>query len=225
MGVEDTRYFPHYDLIDGRWEGFGADLLRKFAEDTGLSLEIKPMPVERLFRSFVLNEIDFKYPSSPEWKKTAKTDLGVIYSDRVVDYIDGASVLATNAGNDDVKTLGIVRGFTPVAWQKKIDSGATTLIQTDSFHSLVLLALRGRVDAIYANSDVVQHLAWELLEEHDMQNASLIFDRTLPYDKGAYRLATRHYPKVIDEFNQWMLSNSEFIEQLKNSYFESSENN
>ena len=218
VGVEDTRYYPHYDLVDDRWVGFGAELLAQFAEDSGHILDIKPMPVERLFRSFIQNEIDFKYPSSPEWKKAQKAGLGVVYSDQIVGYIDGASILSANAGNDDIKTLGIVRGFTPVSWQDKIGSGEVTLIQTDSFYSLVLLALRGRVDAIYANSAVVQHLARELIDEFDLENTSLIFAQSLPYDKGAYRLATRHHPKMVEEFNQWMSLNTEFIDDLKNSY-------
>jgi len=91
--------------------------------------------------------------------KEQQTGLSITYSDPVVSYTDGASVLPERAGGEryGIKKLGIIRGFTPVSWAGSVSSGDVELVVADSFDSLILQALRGRVDAIYANTAVVDY--------------------------------------------------------------------
>ncbi len=222
VGVEDTRYYPHYDSVGGRWQGFGARILEMFGEAAGYRLEFRPMPVERLFRSFLLGEVDFKYPSAPAWKTDQKTGLAIVYSDPVVSYTDGTSVLPERAGRriSDIKKLGIIRGFTPISWADLISSGNVELVPTDSFPSLILQVLRGRVDAIYANTAVVEYQVSHL-ESRSGKPDQLVFDTGLPYDQGFYRLATLEHSKVVEQFNLWMSQNASLIDALKIEYFRS----
>ncbi|MBX2880314.1 MAG: transporter substrate-binding domain-containing protein, partial [Granulosicoccus sp.] len=151
------------------------------------------------------------------------SDLTVTYSQPVIDYLDGITLLQHRAGRgiDSIRSIGTVRGFSPVAWTDRIEDGTITLVQSDSFLSLVKLVLRGRVDAIYANVDVVAHL-FSQQPEFVSEKTPLVFDQSLPHDRGSYRLATLDQESIILEFNEWMELNSELIEQLKAEYFGSS---
>jgi len=220
IGVEDTRYYPHFDVEDGQWRGFGAAVLEHFAQSAGYEFIYKPMPVERLFRSFVLGEVDFKYPAVAAWKPELKSGIPIYYSDPVIGYIDGLNLLEHRAGKGSggIRSIGIVRGFSPVAWKDQISQGEIELIQGDSFRGLVRLVLLGRIDALYANVDVVSYL---MSDESDLADNgyAIVFDKSLPHDRGDYRLATRQHIALIDEFNQWMEDNPDQIEKLKIEFF------
>lgn len=219
VGVEDTYYYPHYEVRDEQWQGFGAAVLERFAQSAGYELIYKPMPVERLFRSFVQGEVDFKYPAAQAWKPEDKSGIPIIYSDPVIDYIDGLNLLEHRVGEsiENIRSIGIVRGFTPVSWSDRIAKGEIELVEGDSFVGLIRLVLRGRIDAIYANLDAVSYT----LKEQQLadQMDSLVFDKSLPHDSGDYRLATLRHGEVIDDFNAWMIANAALMQTLKVEYF------
>ena len=156
IGVEDSQYYPHYAVQDGGWVGFGSALLEAFSQAQGYRFEYRPMPVERLFRSFLSGEVDFKYPDHPEWRKELKKNAKVSYSEPVVRYIDGVSVLPENQGQgvDNIRMLGTLRGFTPVSWLPYLKSEQISLFENDSLEGLIKQALLGRIDGVYANVDV-----------------------------------------------------------------------
>ena len=216
IGVEDTHYLPHYSVENGVYTGFARELLDAFFEARGYSFEYRALPVARLFHGFVNNQIDFKYPDNVLWQSEMKQDKNVVYSDPVVAHIDGVSVLPENKGHgaEKMKILGTVRGFTPLPWLRRIDSGELIVLENDSFQGVVEQTIIGRVDGAYANVDVVQYLLKHVLGTP----GALEFDASLPYSRSQYHMSTIKHPAVIAEFNMWMQENSDFISELKKKY-------
>jgi hypothetical protein len=216
VGVEAIAYFPQYGVDDtGAYGGFGRAILDAFATDAGIELVYKPLPVKRLFFTFVDGEVDFKYPDSAEWGRDLKAGVEVTYSDPVVTYYDATMVRPQDKGRtrDDIDTLGTVSGFTPWAWDAAVQAGAVKVHGNPTFKGLVGQAMLGRVDAAYANRSVIQSTLEDMGEP-----GALVFDAGLPYVKGSYKLSTVKHPTVIARFNAWMTGNAAKVERLKQTF-------
>jgi len=111
IGVEDNRYLPHYSFENGEYSGFGREVLDAFFSDAGLDYEYRALPVARLFSDFIDGQVDFKYPDNEIWSSDEKAGLFIRYSDPVVAYVDGLSVVPDKIGTpiDQVKIIGTVR--------------------------------------------------------------------------------------------------------------------
>ena len=216
IGVEQNHYLPHY-AHDGReYSGFAREILDAFFQSQGYVYQYRALPVARLYSSFIAGQVDFKYPDNALWRPELKQHQSIVYSDPVVSYVDGVSVLRQHRGRriDELNTLATVRGFTVMPWSFRIAEGQITLIENDSFRGMVEQALIGRVDGIYANVDVVRHfLATELARPQ-----ALVFDSSMPYNRGYYRLATIRHPQVIHVFNTWLQNNKKYVNDLKKTY-------
>ena len=213
VGVEDSRYLPHYAFEEGRYSGFGRELLDAFFGARGEAPAYRAMPVARLFRSFLQGELDFKYPDNVLWQAELKTAAEIVYSDPIVGYIDGVNVPPEQlgAGIDAIETLGTLRGFTAVGWSEQLAAGRVVLIENDSFRGLVEQGIIGRVDGVYANVDVVRYLL-----ANDLRKPyALLFDADLPHTRSAYHLSTIAHPEVIEAFNAWMKSEAALLSRLK----------
>lgn len=216
VGVEDSRYLPHYAFVEGQYRGFARDLLDAFFASRGGTPEYRAMPVARLFRSFLQGELDFKYPDNALWQAKLKGTAAIVYSDPIVAFIDGVTVLPERVGEgvEAIETLGTLRGFTATGWSQRLEAGQVALIENDSFRGLVEQGLIGRVDGVYANVDVVEHLLANDLKRPD----ALRFDETLPHTRGAYHLSTIAHPELIEAFNAWMKAEAALLLQLKSEH-------
>lgn len=216
VGVENIEYYPQYSYVDGEYTGFGRAVLDAFAKAKGYTFDYRPLPVARLFATFVAGDLDLKYPDNAYWSADMKKSVTVTYSDPVVAYIDGVSVQPARLGQgaDAVKVLGIVRGFTAWDWLDRIKGGTVQVQENNSFGALLDQALLGRVDGVYANVAVVNHL----LEAKLKKPGALVFDPGLPHTKSAYHLSTIRHPKLVAEFNEWMHDNQASIDRMKAEY-------
>lgn len=213
VGVEDLDYLPHYGVKDGNYTGFARAVMDAFAADRGHEVRYRPFPVQRLFKTFLEGEVDFKYPDSPQWKAEDKRGHTVTYSDPVIDYIDGVVVKPENKGLgvDAIKRLGTIRGFTPWIWLDRIAAGTPVLTESTGFEPLLSLTLIGRVDGAYANIAVVRHVMAETLH----RPGALVFDPALPHIRDHYYLSSIRRPDVIAEFNAWLAANSALVKGLQ----------
>lgn len=216
VGVEDSRYLPHYALVDGHYRGFARDLLDAFFDALGATPDYRPMPVARLFRSFMSGEVDLKYPDNALWQAAQKAGRAIDYSDPVVGYTDGVSVPPerVGAGIGAIRVLGTLRGFSPGGWAARLAAGQVKLMENDSFRGLVEQAIIGRVDGAYANVDVVRHLLASELGRPD----ALRFDPALPHVSSAYHLSTIAHPEIIEAFDAWMRDETALVGRLKTDY-------
>ena len=217
LGVEGIKYYPQYSTKDGTYSGYAADVFKLFAQSSSTNLEIKPMSVKRLFRSFFEGDVDFKYPDSSYWGFSEEREKsGVTYSDPVVKYIDGCMILRENVGKGvgSIKTLGTVRGFTPFDYLDRIKSGEVTLSENSSFAGLLRQVLRKRVDCAYINVAVARYQLKTVVKKP----GQLVFDPDLPHTRGAYTLSTIQYPRVIEEFNRFLADKAPQVKALKREY-------
>ncbi|GGB41122.1 hypothetical protein GCM10011316_11340 [Roseibium aquae] len=215
VGVEELTYYPHYSYQNGEYTGFGRTILDAWASDRGHTLTFKAYPVKRLMNALVEGTIDLKYPDNALWSSDLKEGKNVVYSDQVVEYIDGVSVLPQNSGNGvgSVQVLGTVLGFTPFSWLDLINSGTVELSEVNGLDGLIKQAILGRVDAAYANVAVIQHQLAEMSELN-----ALVFDPNLPHTRDYYHLSSAVKPELIADFNDWMADNADRVEQLKREY-------
>jgi len=215
VGVEDLTYYPHYAIENGEYSGFGRAVLDAWAADRGHTLTYKAFPVKRLMSMLVDGEIDLKYPDNAYWSSDLKADKNVIYSEAVVEYVDGVSVPPENVGKGmgAVAKLGTVRGFTPWAWLDETQSGKVELSELNALDGLIKQAIAGRIDAAYANVSVIQYQLGQMGETD-----KLAFDPDLKHTRDFYYLSTTTKPALIEDFNAWLAENKDKVERLKVEY-------
>jgi hypothetical protein len=216
VGVENSQYLPAYTYEDGEYKGFARTLLDAFAVDKGYKFDYRPMPVIRLFAELVAGNIDLKFPDNAMWAPDMKKGQPVVYSDPVVAYVDGISLPPAARGKavESVHMLGLVRGFTPYEWQDRINAGAVSLHENNSFTALLETTIAGRNDGAYANVAVVNYQLDAVLKKP----GALVYDPGLPHTRSHYHLSTIKHPGLIGEFNAWMAANAGRIAQMKAAF-------
>ncbi len=211
VGIENIEYMPHYSAVGEEVYGYIRDLLDAFAKDEGINFRYQAYPIIRLSRNLATGIVDFKYPANPGWIEHSGATL--IYSDPVAEFTDGLSIKPENRGKP-IKSIALVRGFTPQAFQKQIENGEIHVSEHDSLRDVVQHVLRGRSDAVYANKSVVKYFMANFLHKPD----ALIFDDQENVTRDSYRLGTIQHRKIIEKLNQWLAKNSGRIGKLKKSY-------
>lgn len=216
IGVENQYYMPYYSVENEEYTGFARELLDAFAKKKGYTFIYKPMPLRRLFKSLLNNKIDFKFPDNPHWQPDMKAGKTVYYSNSVISSIDGLMLLPDKMGKGmgSVKNIGTLMGFTPWPFKKMIDEKTLKVTENSNFEGLLSQAIKGRIDAAYANPVVAGYV----LETQLNQKEGLLFDSSLPYTTNEYFLSSMSHQKVLDEFSQFLTENTAFIEQLKKKF-------
>ena len=216
IGVEDIEYYPIYARRDGDYAGFARELFDAFGSDSGHSFQYKILPIKRLFSEFLGNKLDFKFPDNPNWQSDMKAGKGVIYSDAVLEYIDGVLVPPSRLGKDKLalKNLGVVRGFTAWDYLDDINKGEIRVNEGNSLTNLVKMAESERIDGVYFNVIVARYF----LEHTEFKKNALVFDESLPHTRGQYHLSTVSHPQIIEQFNTFLRDKVALIETLKAKY-------
>lgn len=217
VGVENIDYYPIYSGFDGEYKGYAREVLDAFAAAKGYTFTYKPLPIKRLFQSYLADkELDFKFPDNPYWSAEMREGLDVVYSEPVVDYIDGVLVKPENKGNplDAFKTLGIIAGFTAWEFLDRIKAGQVVTDESGEYEKLLEKAIRGRVDGAYSSVAVALYQLREVLKQPE----ALVFDPSLPHTRSAYLLSSVKHHAVIAEFNKFLAENAAQVMELKQKY-------
>ncbi|MBF0351674.1 MAG: transporter substrate-binding domain-containing protein [SAR324 cluster bacterium] len=215
-GVEDLQYFPLYSSEGETYLGYASDLFNLFEKTEKLEMEIKPFPVKRLYDNFFAGKIDFKFPDHPNWQTDLRKDIQIIYSDPVIDYIDGCMVLPAKVGKglSSIKVLGTVRGFTAWDYLDQIKSGSIKVSENNSFTGLLQQVIMGRVDCAYINITVARYQLNEILKKP----GGAVFDPSLPHTSDSYKISSKKHPEVIEKFNKFLNGHAGEIAVLKAKY-------
>lgn len=211
IGVENIEYLPHYGSVGGEIYGFGRAVLDAFGEDHGHRFRYQAYPVIRLTHNLAAGNIDFKYPASPHWNQYSETQ--IIYSDPIINYTDGLSVLPEKLGAP-INSIALVRGFTPQAYMDAIREEKIIVSEHATLRDVVIHVLRGRSDAAYGDRDVIQYFLKNLMH----QPKALVFDKSAPYVKDSFRLATTRHSQVIRDLNVWLAKNQDRISELRKTH-------
>lgn len=212
VGVELQPYMPYSNVVDGRYIGYGRDLLDAFAAHQGHVFIYQPLPVRRLLNDFLNGRVDFKYPDNPRWNTDLKQAHAIAFSQATASAIDGVMVKPQYLGKGKARLqrLGTQRGFTPWPYLDDIKAGKIMLIQANRIDSLLAMALSDRVDGVYLNPQVVRHQLY-----NSAKNESLVFDPSLAYQDDHYFLSSIQYPEVIQQFNAFLAGQAERVQRLK----------
>ena len=215
IGVESNDYYPHYQFINGGFQGYVRDLFDRFSKDSNLKIRLRTMPLKRLLKEVRTGTVHLKYPDNPKWNvEEKKSDF--IHSKPIVSYIDGTLVLPGQQGQpvENVRTLGTLIGFTPWPYFDRIQSGRVSVYEGTSLTGLIKRTMRRGRDGIYANIDVANYQLKRLLN----QPGALVFDPGLPHAVSYYATSTVHHPELIKAFDQWQISADSFKQQLEEKY-------
>ncbi|WP_434629125.1 substrate-binding periplasmic protein [Chromobacterium sp. CV08] len=222
IGVEDVDYYPLHSCVNGKFSGYGRDLLDAFAKQAGHSFTYMPLPVSRLFHTFLNdNSIDFKYPDNPRWQADLKKGKLIFYSEPVVNVIEGLLVKPESVAQlseTSLKSIVTMRGFTPwpfdQAMRQKINDGTIRVYQEDSFSKVIALGMTGHYDAVYASPIVINYY----LDMVIRKPGALVFDRKLPFESNDFSLSSIRQGDVVRQFNEFLAKNPAFIMELKRKY-------
>lgn len=216
VGVEELNYYPLYAVLDGGFAGTAREILDSFARARGITIEYRPLPVKRLFAELMTGGIDLKFPDNPGWSADIKQGGKVIYSAPVIAFVDGVMVTpsALGVGQDSVKVLGTVAGFTAYAWLDRIAAGKVQMRENPKLDLLLRQATIKRIDGAYVNVAVANHMLDRVLA---MPNA-LAFDPSLPHSRDYYRLSTTKHPELVAEFDAWLEANAALVAEIKRRF-------
>ncbi len=158
IGVENVDHLPYYKGEKGQYEGFSRVLLDRFAEKRHYRFKYRPLPIKRLFKYFVKQKVDFKYPDNPGWSADMKKGKNIRYSTPAVSVVSGVMVLPENRTRppEKFKKLGCMMGYTPSAYMDLIRAGKVKKVEAAAtdFAGLLKMARLKRVDGVYITVDV-----------------------------------------------------------------------
>lgn len=219
VGLESQDYLPYYRALPGGpAEGYAIAVLHRFAISQGLALELEALPINRLHRNLqTTDRLMLVFPDNPAWSRQLKGDARMHYSRPVVRIIDGSLVLREHLGRgpDAVRRLGTVRGFTPEAWEERLHNRQVQLVEASDIGSLVRMLLRLRIDAIYANPEVLHHY---LVANTQLGGDRLQLDPELPLAQTAFHASSLTHPELLEALDRFLVENSEELAQLRRQH-------
>lgn len=217
IGVEKLAFAPHYSIdAQGQYRGFARELFDLFGQKNGIELSYKVLPVEQLLPALLSAQVDFKYPDSEAWSQARKAGHSLIYSQGVVNYVDGVLVTPQRHGQpvEQLKRLAMVNGWTPWGYQERIDAGQIELTYSDDLRQMIRQALKKDTDGAYFNVAVATHY----LDNIRARPGALVFDPKLPYNRGSFKLSSVKHAEVIQRFDRFLLEYQAEIAALKSQY-------
>ncbi|GLK87222.1 substrate-binding periplasmic protein [Pseudomonas turukhanskensis] len=218
VGIESHDYMPYFRAQAGQpVEGYAVEVLQRFAADQGMTLELLPRPLNRLHHDLLNTQnLDLIFPDNPQWSRELKGDSRLHYSHAAINVVDASLVVheRLGLGPGAVKRLGTVRGFTPQAWQEAMERGELQLLEANDIAGLIRMALRGRIDALYANPEVVRLQLQKMGEDSNR----LIADPGLPLARTSYHLSTVKQPQLLERFNHFLEQHAGELAALRQQY-------
>lgn len=216
VGVEKLNFLPYYSGINGSYYGYARDVLDAFGRAYGHQFKYRPLPVERLFLAFINQQVDLKFPDSPNWQSDLKQGHAIIYSDSLAPFTDGIMVTPHNqeVALEAFKKLGTIRGFTPWPFTQRIDTGEINVYENNSIPGLLMQTALGRVDGSYINVSVAQYHLKYVLKKPE----ALVFNPNLAHDRGYYFLSTIKYPELVEQLDHWLKENAELVLRLQQEW-------
>ena len=214
VGTEDLNFYPHYNFSAPDSKGFANEVLQLFARSYGYQLSFQPLPVKRLYHELD-NLVDFIYPDNPNWAKYQTSQVSRIFSAPLIYNLGTTLVLPENKQIrlEQFRTLAVIHGFTPTAWLALRGQYRFKLYEVPNAVSAVNLVLRGQLDGADVEYNVAQHIL-----RQQQQEGALVVAQNLPMTQVAFHLSTVRHPKVLQEFNYFLLSHQAEITALKQKY-------
>ncbi|WP_417699285.1 amino acid ABC transporter substrate-binding protein [Pseudoalteromonas lipolytica] len=222
VGVENIEYLPYYEGSDNnnsRFTGYSAQLLKLFGRKYDYNIVFYPTPLNRLYKDFITQSyLDFKYPDNPQWQKSFKDiytkTKQIVYSKPVVTTVTGIASLNPDTQLSDCTRFGKVRGFTSQRFKAYFVKEGIAVIETADTTELISLLLLNRINCIYISRDVLNYKLREKLNV----TTDVYFHELLGVDVQDFHVSTINHPEIITQFNQFLATYSEEIQELKEKF-------
>ena len=217
VGLENLDYLPYYQTnkVNQEPKGYAIELIQLFAKKYNYLIEFKVFPVRRLLSNLLAGKIDFKYPDSPMWTPAMKLSHGLHYSNSTVAIIDGILTLEKYRELllDEFTQLGTIRGFQPWPYVNAIQQRNVGVMEASDMDQLIRQLKKGRVQGIYININVgIDYAA------NNFDGLKLYWNNGLPFGRDNFSLSTMKHPKILEQFNAFMIESLEEILALKQKY-------
>ena len=217
VGVENLNFFPIYATKEKSlsYHGFAKDLLELFARESNYLFYYKPLPIKRLLRDFIKKQIDLKFPDSKFWSAKQKKAFNITYSDPVVTIRGAVMTIPEKSGIKKTPyVMGIILGFTPWQFTRKIEMGEIKLQYVPTAKILFRLAMKGRIDGAFTELSVPRYYLKKIGKE-----GALVADQSmLKIVPETYHISSIKHPKIIQKFNRFLNKNKKVIKELKKRY-------
>lgn len=213
IGVEDLNYFPVYAFGQEK-KGYSYEILELFAQKEGIKFEYVILPVKRLYKYFMDEKVDFKFPDHPTWKKDEKKGKTIIYSNPAIEYIDGVLVKKENKEKKEIQTLGTLLGFTPWDYLQEIQEKKIKLFENSDFSSLLQGVMKESIEGAYLNIEV----GFEALEKLGASRGDFAFNPFLKHTQSHYHLSSIKHKDIINKFNTFLIKEEENIKNIIKKY-------
>lgn len=217
VGVEALDYKPLYYVDEkNQYSGFARELLDDFAKQMGIKFEYSALPIKRLYRGLLSADIDFKFPDNPLWQQDLKRGTPLYYSDPVLSYVDGVFVKPENEHISvaELKRLGVPLGFSPIPYQSYAQAGKISILEENTYATLIKLVLNNRLDGIYMNYHVAKSNSKQLFGNRE----AIAFAKQLPHVSGTMQLSSNKHQDWIQKFNIYMVENHQRVLELKEKH-------
>lgn len=215
IGVEDISYYPYFDYTKSE-TSLSKTILDKFAADNGYTITYIALPIKQFSKWLYENDIDFKYPDNKRWlQHNIKIHEAQYFSDGIVHMRAGTVVLLKNKDKpiSFFKNLGMINGFDPSLWGQEIDKKKVHILDDSSPKVLVKHLINGIIDGVDLDIEVANHYLNSL-----GLDAEVTYSSTFPQYIFSHHLSTIKHPQIIQQFNQWLAKNSEFISTSLRSF-------
>ena len=214
IAVEEQGTFPIYDYHHTE-KGYLKRFLDEFGKFNNVQFEYVPLPIERFFKGFEENEIDFRFPDNKAW--STEQSHYVHYSQPLLWVQANTVVLAKNQllPASEIRIVGIITGYTPsLYWREKIESGRVDLMEISSPKLLVQSLQRGIIDSLDINLAVVRHHVKLLsLPENDFVQL-----KAVPAPEYALSISTVKHKAMLERLALFQNENKATIAALRKQF-------
>lgn len=207
--VEDFDYYPHHDFHKLPGRGFAAELFALFSKNTGIKLQIIPMPAKRLHDNPLCQLI---YPDNPLWHTARGSNRKVFFSLPLTEII-GSSIVRKGEEKlalSEIRSIAIVRGFTPDHLLSVQADNQFEFVETSNATAALMMLLKSRVDA----ADIEWHVAQYQLTKSGQKDAIEI-GQLLPLSSVGFHLSSQDHGYVLQIFDRFLRENAEQVKNLK----------
>jgi len=214
IGIEQIDYYPHYDFSQRQQRGYFVDLIQLFSDKTGHQFKFMPLPVKRLYQSSN-SGIDFIYPDNPLWEQYKEPGIEKLFSAPVI-FTLGSTLVKPELQHislEQFRSLAVIHGFVPTKWLALKNRYNYRMVDVPDVPSALGLVLKGRLDGANIEFNVAQHYLRSIAAQDQ-----LVIAEQLPFTQLPFLLSTVKHPKLLSEFNQFLLDNAEQVAALKRKY-------
>ncbi|MDX2049658.1 MAG: transporter substrate-binding domain-containing protein [Rickettsiaceae bacterium] len=215
IGIEDTSKYPFHYIDGNSYKGRYREILEQFAKSNKIKFSYKPLPLELLHQELENGSIDFRFPDNPVWQSSKKEESQVIYSVAFTHFLNGFFV-KTKDINKKLNTLhriGYVNDDILRSIEKKPHEEKGVAIKSSSCAELVTMLIRGEINAIFCNCDIVNYMLKDssILER-------IAFNANLPILDGYLHISSIKYLDMIKKFDIWIERNRDYIEKKAHEF-------